>query len=424
MIYYIGLGSNVGDREAYITWSIKEISVLEEVRVLKRAQIYESPPLILETKFCEEREDKAYLNTALMIETELAPESLLFEFKKIEKKLGRKERPRWSARVIDIDILAFEKENYESDTLSIPHKQAHERNFVLAPLRDLNSNLKLNEESVLSLNRKVHSPLPNWMGIINITPDSFSDGGTYIDNLKLREELLKMSKVGVQIVDFGAESTRPGATSLSHEEEWGRLLPALETYRSLNEEVKSMPALSLDTRHFETIKKAIAYGVLYVNDVSGLADHRLLDLVKEHNLNYILMHSLSVPADRNEVFDEGVNVLDELESWLKAKLDTIICKEVDLSKVYFDPGLGFGKTTEQSLSLIKKLEKFYSFHIKILMGHSRKSFIGKFSQEASSERDFESIGLSMNLANRGVDILRVHKPDLHIRAHKGYLYGS
>jgi len=421
VISYIGLGSNLGSRRDQIKNAVQAISKIDGLKILNQSFVYENPAVTSEETKMDW--DKTFLNTALKVETQerLNPLLLLSELKKIERNLGRTSSARWSARPIDLDILSIENKIITSEELTVPHKLLSERNFVTAPLRDLSPHMKINETSILEINRKVENPLPVWMGIANATPDSFSDGGA-LSNVKNFEALLTdWTKASINVMDLGAESTRPGAAALTAKEEKARLKPYLQIYSDCKNE-PGLPTLSLDSRNYETIKWALSFGVKIVNDVSGLADVRILDLIKDHGADYILMHSLSVPADLKQVLNPKSSTTDEIKKWLSQKLDLIEQAKVPLDQVIFDPGIGFGKTAVQSIELLRNLDVFHNYKIRLLAGHSRKSFMKSFTKNCASQRDFESIGFSLALANKGVDFLRVHNPIAHKKTHLGFAY--
>lgn len=427
MIVYIGLGSNLGDRRAFLKKAAQEVSQLRGVKILKSSHVYENPAMTLAevSSKCAGDWDKAFLNSALKIQTsnEMTPGYLLENLKLIEKKLGRSTSEKWTARTIDLDILHIEGQNLNSASLRVPHPELKNRNFVTAPLRDLAPSLFIESKSPLDLNKSVKNPLPLWMAIANITPDSFSDGGKFNQIEFFKKKLSEWIKIGVHLVDVGAESTRPGAKKLSIKEEQSRLLPVLTAHSERSYE-ESLPKLSLDSRNFETQKWALKFKPNFINDVSGLADLRMLDLIKDSDCDYILMHSLNVPADPKKTLSDKTDAAREVKFWLEQKLEVIDKKNISLDRIVIDPGIGFGKSPSQSMELIRKLESFKSLGVRTLIGHSRKSFMSPFASDQAEKRDLESVGLSLALAQRGVDILRVHAPEKHIKAHQGFLYAD
>ena len=243
------------------------------------------------------------------------------------------------------------------------------------------------------------------IGILNVTPDSFSDGGegNHI------ERAHQMIADGAAIIDIGAESTRPGAETLSYIEEVKRLLPVLE---KLSYEI----TVSIDTRNYQIAKEAAQFpNVKYLNDVSGFSDPRMLEEAAQNNLTIIAMHSLTVPADKNTVITDA-SPLGTICQWIKNK-SMEFKNYLPSERIIFDPGLGFGKTAAQSTELIERAGELadlcHNLGTKILYGHSRKSFLGVGT---ITQRDLETARISNYLQKQGVDYIRVHNVGLNARA--------
>lgn len=234
------------------------------------------------------------------------------------------------------------------------------------------------------------------VGIVNLTPDSFSDGGRIAD---ARIAISQLIKDGADVVDIGAESTRPGATPISVNEEWARLSPVLP----------HLPAgvFSLDTRHAEVAKKALPY-VRWINDVSGFSDVAMIEAVKNAECKLVMMHSLSVPADKHIVLPPDADVVQTLVDWARGRIKTLAGAGIAKDRIIFDPGVGFGKTPAQSHAVVDRVEEFYALGVPLLIGHSRKSFLGGKMED----RDQVTLEVSKKLWGR-VDYLRVHNVTLH-----------
>ena len=224
--------------------------------------------------------------------------------------------------------------------------------------------------------------------------------------------------MGVSMIDLGAESTRPGATHISAEEEWIRLKPFLKKLQELYGTQNLKPLISVDTRHAKTAEACLKTGIDILNDVSGLKNQDMLSLLKNSQVSYILTHSLDVPVNPKNIL-KG-NPLKALCHWLEEKLEILEKHHISKDRIFFDPGIGFGKNALQSLTILKSLSTFYSYPIRLLIGHSRKSFMNNFSSQEAEERDSETLGVSMNLIQQGVDVLRVHNPEIHIKAFRGW----
>lgn len=242
------------------------------------------------------------------------------------------------------------------------------------------------------------------MGIVNVTPDSFSDGGLYSDAKAAIAHMQRLVAAGAEILDIGAESTRPGAVALSSDEEWARLAPVLELAK------KQFPdaIISIDTRHAATAAKAIAAGADWINDVADAADPDMLDVVAAAPCRYVLMHSLSVPADPKLVLPAGVDATAVVADWAKQRLQQLSDKGIDAKRVVLDPGIGFGKTAEQSWNLLRGVPQLMQLGVDLLIGHSRKSFFKALGEREPAERDVETQMVSAWLAAQGVPYLRVH----------------
>jgi dihydropteroate synthase len=234
------------------------------------------------------------------------------------------------------------------------------------------------------------------VAILNVTPDSFSDGGRTL------ERLASILESQVDVIDIGAESTRPDAHPISPEEEIDRLKDIVPTVRSM-----ASSKVSLDSRHYETIKHFIDH-IDIINDVSGFNDERLQRLAIEHDKTVVLMHSLSVPVKRGETIGKGLDPVAYLQEWFDRRLKGLMRAGFKSERLIFDPGLGFGLDAEQSLEVIRRMEELELRGVKLMMGHSRKSFLACFGEKDASKRDPETHALTFHLATRGVDYVRVH----------------
>jgi 2-amino-4-hydroxy-6-hydroxymethyldihydropteridine diphosphokinase / dihydropteroate synthase len=415
---YIGLGSNRGDRLKNLETAAQLIkNELAGGRGVRVSPVYESDALLPHGAPLDW--DQPYLNGVIEFEFSGNPRELLAAIKKIELRMGREASMRWAPRVIDLDLLLFGKDIYEDSELQIPHPEIVKRAFVLDPLKDLSPSLVIpgHTKMVLHQARQLPGHSPLWMGIVNLTPDSFSDGGVANHNDEFTRRLEDWDRSFINYFDLGAESTRPGADVVSPELEWQRLGPRLSEWSERHGQRMFRPRLSVDTRHPETARKAIANGADMINDVSGLIDPGMLEVLSESECDYVLMHSLSVPADRELTLPTDVDPVQVVGRWFSESLERLSVAGVSLDRVVLDPGLGFGKTVEQSYRLACGVDLFLkTLNQRVLVGHSRKSFLNRWGERPASERDLESVGLSLALAFKGVDILRVHEPVLHRRA--------
>jgi dihydropteroate synthase len=262
------------------------------------------------------------------------------------------------------------------------------------------------------------------MGIVNLTPDSFSDGGELPDAAALEARVAELAAAGAQIVDLGAESTRPGATPLSADEEWRRLEPALGALADRYRDAPLRPRFSVDTYHVANARRALALGIDIVNDVSGLATEEMVELAATSRADFIAMHNLGVPADRTRTLPADRDATIEVERWLEQRVVDWERAGVDLGRVVFDPGVGFGKTALQSLRLLRSIERFQRFGLRLLVGHSRKSFMHQVAAPDRLDRDLFTVGASLRLCEAGVDMLRVHNVAAHTAAYRGWAHSG
>ncbi|MDE3016981.1 MAG: dihydropteroate synthase [Pseudomonadota bacterium] len=243
------------------------------------------------------------------------------------------------------------------------------------------------------------------VGILNVTPDSFSDGGAFFTPKAAIGAIAEMAEQGVDVIDIGAESTRPGATPITPEEEWRRLQPVLSALPHFG-----AVRFSVDTRHAETARRALKAGAHWINDVEGFSDPAMLAAVGDSDCRMVVMHSLGVPADKNVVLPESADVTAELLEWAHTRMGYIENAGVARDRIIFDPGIGFGKTAAQSLAILRSIEKLKTLNVPIMVGHSRKSFLASFGG-----RDSATLVVSQYLAAQGTNFLRVHEVAAHRR---------
>lgn len=246
---------------------------------------------------------------------------------------------------------------------------------------------------------------PQVMGIINVTPDSFSDGNDFFDTQKAIEYGLALIKEGADILDIGGESTRPGAEPVSVEEEIGRVVPVILGLRQETD----LP-ISIDTRKALVMQAALAVGATMVNDVTALThDQDSLAVVAESKAEVCLMHMQGEPGtmQSNPTYSD---VVKEVYEYLEARVEAALAAGIKKEAIYIDVGIGFGKTLEHNLVLLQNLETFKKRGVKILVGTSRKSFIEKIVPEATDPKDrlAGSLASLIPALEARVDVLRVH----------------
>jgi len=424
MRIYLGLGSNLGDRRSNLSRTLQLLRA-RALSVTRVSPVIESPALLPEDSPAEW--DRPFLNLALQCETEVRPEIVHGWIKEIEQDLGRAVGARWAPRPIDIDILLWGDEEIGTETLTIPHAGLQERNFVLTPLVALEPRLTPpgpSGESLLESSRKLPAHIPLWMGIINVTPDSFSDGGRFVAWENVEPHAQSMIDAGVHVIDVGGESTRPRGDAVTAEMEWARVGSILERLVEARDQCALGPAISIDTYRAETARKALALGVDMVNDVSGLGAPEMIDLAGESGADFVAMHQLSLPVDPKITLAQDADPYDAVEQWLLQRIERWDRAGLDLNRIIFDPGIGFGKTTRQSRELLGRAGSFRRHGLRVLVGHSRKSFLKPIVGADMPARDLATVGLSLNLCDQGVDILRVHDVSQNIGAYRGWALAS
>lgn len=244
------------------------------------------------------------------------------------------------------------------------------------------------------------------VGILNITPDSFSDGGKFTDVDSAIMRVRQMIAEGADIIDVGAESTRPDAERITVEEEWQRLEKILPI---LVQEVKDAgKEISLDSYQAKTISKALELGIDYINDVSAFADRNIIPLIKQSGVKYILTHNLGLPVRKDNILPKDIDVVLQLKDWFEDKRKILLNSGIEKEKIIFDLGIGFGKDSAQSLELMQRAYEFQDLDCEIYVGHSRKSFFKILPFVISADKDIETAYISARLAEDGVSYLRVH----------------
>jgi len=429
---YLSLGSNLGKRDVNIYRALKALT--EFCNIIATASLYETPPAYV-------LDQPHFLNSACLLETALGPEELLAKLKSIESTQGRKEGGiRYGPRCIDLDILLYDNIHIHTETLTIPHPRIPERDFVLGPLADIAPKyvhpvLKktiaqlFQDLGTVSLTRVL--PVPNKkedaqsillplgkrtyiMGILNVTPDSFSDGG---DNLDAESALIsaqKMVEAGVNIIDVGGQSTRPGAPYVPVEEELTRVLPVIKAIRE-NETTKNV-LISIDTFSSQVAEEAILAGANIINDVSGgKIDEKILSVAYRHEVPVVLMHMRGTPSDmqskENLKYPKG-KLLETVAQFLTERAEAAQRAGIPRWHIILDPGIGFAKKPKHNLQLLRELKRLRNLtgeSYATLIGASKKKFIGIItSQDDPKERGWGTAATTTAAVSGGADLIRVH----------------
>jgi len=240
------------------------------------------------------------------------------------------------------------------------------------------------------------------MGIINVTPDSFSDGGLYLSTQKALAHAKKLIDEGADLLDIGGESTRPGSQSVSIDEELSRVIPVLEAL------VNTKIPISIDTSKPEIMKQAIASGAQMINDINALQAPGALEIIAQNNhVRVCLMHMQGMPQSmQNNPYYS--HVVSEVKTFLQHRINAAIAAGISQDRLIIDPGFGFGKTLTHNLMLLNQLHEFTKLNVPVLVGLSRKSMLGSITGNNVSNRIHESIAAALLAVSKGAKIVRVH----------------
>lgn len=412
----LGIGSNLDSPIEFLRKALAEIKKIEHLRVIKVASIYESDAQL---------PDKAppgwnlqFLNSVVLckVSDSLKPLELLYILKNIEIKMGRLKKERWAPRTIDIDILHWQNLTLNHEDLNLPHPRLVERPFALLPLLDVwpEADIARPEWATEWISPKPFNTAkssryfwPQFVAVMNITTDSFSDGGHLLNAENLLQHAEQQLKAGASILDVGAESTRPKAATTSAEVEFKNLKWAFEYLRPLKKRFNFK--FSLDCRHSDIVRQVLdLVHIDYLNDVTGFNAKEMQKLLKSSKAEAFVMHSLTIPPTGADVLPKDEDPFDQLIAWWTKKKSQLKQAGIAEENLIFDPGIGFGKTAEHNIFILKNLEKFSSIQEPILVGHSRKSYQKLFSDQSAEKRDLETALVTRDLNKAYVQYLRVH----------------
>lgn len=243
------------------------------------------------------------------------------------------------------------------------------------------------------------------MGVLNVTPDSFSDGGRYFDRGRAIEHALEMARGGADIIDVGGESTRPGAREISTQEEIDRVIPVLEALRA-----RIQVPISIDTRKSAVASEALAAGAVIINDVSGLQfDPAIAAVAAQAGAALVIMHMRGTPESMMRMARYR-DLVAEVSGFLASRAAAAERAGVKRSRIILDPGIGFAKTAEHNLQLLSNLPRICSLGYPVLVGASRKRFVRTISGESAEQVSFGTAAASAIAVLRGASIVRVHEP--------------
>ena len=252
----------------------------------------------------------------------------------------------------------------------------------------------------MSMLKKLSSP--SVMGILNVTSDSFSDGGEFLDETSAYTKACQMIEEGADIIDIGGESTRPGASDVSADDEIKRVIPLLKRLKAQFD----FP-ISVDTQKVEVMRQAIDAGADMINDVNALQAAGALDVVADSNINVCLMHRQG-SAQTMQLKPSYNNVVEEVYAFLEQRINACVARGISEERLCVDIGFGFGKTDKHNLTLLQSLERFTTWGIPLLVGVSRKSTIGRLLHRVERERLAGSLALNVMAYLNGASLFRVH----------------
>ncbi len=285
----------------------------------------------------------------------------------------------------------------------------------LSQLKTISQKLQLQPFGLKDLGQKLEEKIcvkdsvkTKIMGILNVTPDSFSDGGQYFSTEDAIKHLNKLISDGADIIDIGAESTKPGAKEVSADEQLKRIIPVLNY---INKNKIDIP-ISIDTRNSEVANVCAGLGASVINDVSGLEfDKNMADVVAKHGLKVVIQHSKGTPENMQKN-TEYENLTDDIFKFLKNKIDYALSKGILKENIILDAGIGFGKTREQNFEILHRWKEFQSLGCPVMLGVSRKSLLD-MPNASNEEKDLYTLALNSILINENIDYIRVHNVKIH-----------
>ncbi|MDR0555742.1 MAG: dihydropteroate synthase [Holosporaceae bacterium] len=386
---YLSLGSNLGNRFDNLRDALERLAVFFHCN--RSSIVLETSALL--PPGATENWNLPFLNMVIVGTSSLDPFLLLNRLKNLEKEMGRSfDAPRWSPRIIDIDIVAYGDQVINCEQLCIPHREIKNRAF----LRYLLTTVGFREfhlatpEDYKALNYFTLDP--KFVGIVNVTPDSFSDGGKYFAPDAAVNRIRELYGEGACVIELGAQSTRPGYGEIPPSEEIARLDEILEKTSDIAD------CLGLDTYFDEVVKYAIKkYNLKWINDVKSQLSDEVIKLIADRNAKFVIML-------------HGMNI-----SWLAERVSYLENLGFKRANMLLDPGVGFGKSKLENIEIIRNISRIKEMGCGVLLAHSRKSFISSFSNAATENRDLETLAISALAAERGVDYLRIHNLEWHMR---------
>jgi len=309
------------------------------------------------------------------------------------------------------DAILFGTERQFKILIEKMKKQPFKGKIIAEEMEESIENYCTYEFEIRARNYRINVPPIKIMGILNVTPDSFSDGGKYYTVENAVKRVHEMVREGADIIDIGGESSRPFSSPVSEEEELGRVIPVLENLDDLK-----VP-ISIDTYKPRVAEEALKRGASIVNDIYGLRKEGMAEVIKDYDSAVVIMHMKGEPKNMqlNPTYEDTVA---EIIRFLRNRIEFAISKGIEEDKIIIDPGIGFGKRVKDNLVILKNLNSFKSLGKPILIGTSRKSFIGKILNLDVEERLEGTIASNIVAVLKGASIVRVHDVKENIRAIK------
>jgi len=443
---YIAIGTNLGQRSRNICTAIERIGEIANVRHI--SFLYETPAAYV-------TDQPPFLNCAISVDTSLSPQEMLTQLKRIEHEMGRKPTIRFGPRLIDLDIITMGQTTVDQPDLFVPHASMHERAFVLVPLLDICPQNYVHPKLGKTLATLFHSlprpdildvrkviPVPmrdgtetcilvderaptRLFGILNVTPDSFSDGGKHLEPSVAKQAAMKMRTSDAKvIIDIGGETTKPDSVPVTADEELSRIVPVITAIvdHFKVEQLEGSQLLSIDTNKVEVARKAAELGCNILNDVYAAsrfysdrsAQEAMIELVKTTRMPWVMLHcrGTSQTMNQSSQFDDG-RVVQQIAEEMLPVIKCALSQGVMPWQIIVDPGIGFAKRGNQNVEICRHLSEFKSRvgRFPLLVGASRKRFLGTIierEQEKPESRDAASLALVPHFISSGANFIRVH----------------
>jgi dihydropteroate synthase/2-amino-4-hydroxy-6-hydroxymethyldihydropteridine diphosphokinase len=407
----IALGGNLPSREGAHRETLRRALPFieaEGLKILARSSLWLTEPV-------PRSNHPWYANQVISVATDLSPETLLAALQRVETRFERERSIKDAPRTLDLDLIVYGDAIIDTEHLIVPHPRMHLRAFVLAPLQEIAPGFShpvsgQTVETLLAASDRTGicrlRDVPLLMGVVNVTPDSFSDAKPLLETDLAIAHALQLMDEGADILDIGGESTRPGATPVEPAEEQRRILPVIEAIAGIAAARGRL--ISVDTRYASTMALVIKAGATMINDVSALSGTNSAAVIAEAKLPIILMHMQGTPQtmQNNPAYDD---VVGEVAQFLDAACQRGIAAGIHPEQLWVDPGIGFGKTLAHNIALLNATARFGANGRKTLVGASRKGFIARIDRDgAASERLGGSIAAALAAASRGATAVRVH----------------